>query len=173
MTKKILLPTVVLTVICIVAAAALSVTNLLTADKIAENEKAKRAEAVSAVLPADSYEEFDADGIVAYRALDESGETVGYAFETSAQGYGGAIEIVTGINTEGKITAVQVVSCDDETPGLGQNVKTDSFLSQFKGTSDSVAIGENVDAWTGATISSSAVADAVDKALETFKEAVK
>jgi electron transport complex protein RnfG len=171
MIKKITVPALILTAICIVAALALGFTDMLTRDKIAENQLKTQTEAVALVLPADDYEEITIGGQTAYKGIKD-GALAGYAFITSARGYGGDIQIVTAIN-ENKILGVTVISCNDETPGLGQNVKSDKFLSQFSGLTETAEIGSNVDAWTGATISSKAVTSAVQEAQQLYKEAVK
>lgn len=171
--KEILMPTIVLTVICLVAALALSATHILTTDKIAENEKAKKIEAVQKVVPAKNYEEKSFEGATYYIATGAADDLVGLAFEGVAQGYGGEISVITGININGEILGVEIVSCADETPGLGQNVATDEFLGQFKGLSGEIVMGENADAWTGATISSKATAQAVNDALELFEKITK
>ena len=170
--KEIVIPTVVLTVICFVAALALSATHIFTKDKIAENEQAKKIEAVETAVPADEYEEKSLNGKTYYIAKS-NGETVGYAFEGEAQGYGGKISVITGIDVSGEILSVEIVSCADETPGLGQNVASDEFLNRFEGISGEVVIGDNVDGWTGATISSKATASAVNDALKLFEQVAK
>ncbi len=170
--KQILIPTIVLTVICIISAIALSATHILTTDKIAENEQAKKIEAVERAVPADDYEEKKLDGKTYYVAKNK-GETIGFAFEGEAQGYGGKISVITGIDLSGKVLKVEIVSCADETPGLGQNVASEEFLNRFEGISGSAVIGENVDGWTGATISSKATASAVSDALDMFSKIAK
>ena len=82
-------------------------------------------------------------------------------------GFGGAIDMVVGIDAEGRVTGVAIVSMT-ETSGLGDNARKESFRSQFVGLSGSAALtkdGGSVDALTGATITSRAVADGVTQAL--------
>ncbi|MEE1018899.1 MAG: FMN-binding protein, partial [Acutalibacteraceae bacterium] len=81
-------------------------------------------------------------------------------------GYGGKIKVMVGIDNGGTVKKVAIISADDETPGLGQNVKTDEFLSRF----ENVSSASGVDAWTGATISSTAVKGAVNEALELYNQ---
>lgn len=169
--KNILLPTVALTVICALLGAALAFTNSLTADKIAQQDAEKQAEAMKKAMPAYSYELLsESDGCTVYQAI--MGEPIGYVVLSSANGYGGKIEVIVGIDIGGTIYGIEIVSCDDETAGLGQRVKEDEFKNQFSGIKGKVEFGENADAITGATISSKAVRDAVNKALDVFESEV-
>ena len=167
--KEIIRPTLALFTICIAAALALSLSNLATADKIAENEQNTLSEAMRQVLSAEEYTQVKtdiADGDTAlYKASGPSG-TVGYTALCTKTGYGGKIKVMVGINNDGTVKKVAIISADDETPGLGQNVKTDDFLSRFEGASNA----SGVDAWTGATISSTAVKGAVNEALELYNQ---
>lgn len=167
--KNIILPTVILTVICAILGLGLSYTNEITKDVIAQQNAQKQQEAMKSALPAYSYEKIaTADGCDIYAA--EQGEIVGYVVSSSANGYGGKIEVMVGIDLGGKIYGIEIVSCDDETAGIGQKVAEDSFKSGFaKITAEDI---EDVDTITGATISSSAVKEAVKTAYEVFESEV-
>lgn len=92
------------------------------------------------------------------------GET-GFVVETKTYGYAGDITMLVGVSCEGKVTGL-VVRQLSETFGLGANALTDTdFLAQFLNTSGEVAVGETVDALTGATVTSKAVARAVNSAV--------
>ena len=110
----------------------------------------------------------------------------GFVVETSTYGYAGDITMYIGVSNEGKVTGL-VVNTMSETPGLGGEALTDHvFLSQFLNQSGSftvathgadafsgatgetaVAEGEEieVDAITGATVTSKAVARSVSSAV--------
>ena len=173
--KTIIVTTVALTVICVVATVALALTNQLTSKKIAEVALNAEKEAMNRVISAAQFKKGTVavgDDIVYYDAYDNDGNLIGNIFTTSAHGYGGEVKVMTGIGTDGKIIAIEVLSVDDETPGLGQNAGKSSFWEAFKGKSGTIAIvkGEPKDgeikALTGATITSNAVRDAVNKALD-------
>ena len=85
----------------------------------------------------------------------------------SKDGYGGKIQVQVGIAHSGAIAGV-AISEDGfaETPGLGGRVKDKEFLNQFKGLSGEVKAGTNADTLSGATISSDAVIEAVNAALQ-------
>jgi electron transport complex protein RnfG len=90
-----------------------------------------------------------------------NGILVGYAALASAKGYSSQIQLVVGIDLDNRIAGVAVIS-QQETPGLGTKVADESFLSQFHGMSaDGILLrkfGGKIDAVTGATVSSKAVA---------------
>lgn len=165
--KDILVPTLTLLIICTISALALGFTNNITKSIIANMEQKKLDDAMAIVLPAENYVEIEIEQSKAklYKAIKDD-RTAGYVSSSSETGYGGAVNVMVGIDLTGAVTKVNVVSCDDETPGLGQKIASDDFTNQFKGVSGSVEFGEKVDAITGATISSTAVKNAVNKALE-------
>lgn len=178
--KEILVPTIVLLVICVVSAALLGGTNMLTKDKIASIEAEAKATAMQTVMPdAVTFSEaVIADETLEYsEALDADGNTLGFAFTVSANGYGGEIKVMVGIKPDGAISKVAILSADNETPGLGQNVKKDSFLDQFIDKIGALTVTKNapssdteIQAVTSATISSSAVTRAVNTALAYYAE---
>lgn len=171
--KTIIVTTVILTLICGIAAAGLALTNDLTADRIASAEHKVEQKAMVRVIAADEFTEgtVTVNGIEnKYYTAVKDGETAGYIFTVSKHGYGGNVKVMTGIGTDGKIIAVEVLDASGETPGLGQNVAKKTFWEQFKGLSGNLAVGGNVEAVTGATISSKAVTSCINEALDLYKK---
>ncbi len=183
--KDVFIPTVSLFIICIIITAALAVTNAVTSSKIAENEAQAQQESMTIVCPeATSFELLSEteDGSKVYigtvgEDAEDIQKIVGYAISTVANGYGGQVKVMTGISTDGSIINIDVYYNDDETPGLGKNTSNESFTSQFKGlfSNDKIVVskdysgeGQPIDAVTSSTISSRAVADAVNKACDIF-----
>lgn len=176
--KEVLKPTAILFIICVVVSAALAGTNLLTADRIALAAAQKAEESRMVVLPgAESFEETDGH----YTGKDSSGQAVGYVFETEGKGYGGTVKVMTGINTEGSITGVIVLS-HSETPGLGANAEKAEFRDQYQQPVANLTGGIQVvkfqapkegeiQAMTGATITSTAVTNAVNAAIAQYQDA--
>lgn len=171
--KEVLKPALILCVICLLATAALAGTNMLTADTIAQQKVITEQESRKQVLPdADSFEE--ADGY----AIGKTGSDIaGYVFVTSSKGYGGDVQVMTGISTDGQITGVVILE-QDETPGLGANAEKESFRDQFKQavpengftvTKSTAGEGE-ISAMTGATITTTAVTNAVNDAIAQYNE---
>ncbi len=170
--KSIIITTLILTVICAVSTAGLAFTNDLTADRIAEASAKAEQEAVKRIIPAESYEKNTVthNGAEYDYYMASNDNTYGYIFTVSEQGYGGQIKTMVGIDLDGKIVAVEVLSAADETPGLGQNVAKKSFWEQFKGKSGKLSVDTDVEAVTGATYSSKAVVNCVNYALELFEK---
>ncbi len=165
--------------VSLVIAALLGLVNHITKDAIAEGRAAKTAAAMREVLPADSYAPLDAageEGLVSgiYRA-EAGGSPVGWVVEAKPSGFGGTITMVVGVDAAGAVTGVSIVSMS-ETSGLGTNALKEDFRSQFVGRSGSVALdkyGGDIDALTGATITSQAVTDGVNAALEAVSDLIR
>lgn len=89
----------------------------------------------------------------------------GFVVHTVTSGYAGDISMLVGVSNAGRVTGL-VVQQLQETPGLGAKALTDTgFLSQFLNTDGTAAIGGGIDALTGATVTSKAVARGVNSAV--------
>lgn len=149
----------------------LAVVNTATADIIDKRTKADETAALKVVMPsADDFKEIKSDDYIAYDAI-ENGEKIGICIKTSAAGYGGDITVIVGIK-DGKVEGVSITDMD-ETPGLGARASEENFIAQYKGKSGKLAVskdGGKIETISGATITSRAVTDAVNKALETAEK---
>lgn len=165
--KNIIKPVIVLTSICLVVSVLLAYVNSVTAPIIAEAEQRTAQEAMAEVLPeADSFDPINIDGLPervdeVYRAENGSG----YVFMLTTKGYGGDMKLICGINADGTIEACKTLS-HSETSGLGSKTAEDPYRNQYCGKSADT-LGE-VDAISGATISSTAYMNAVQDAFEAF-----
>ena len=155
-------------------AAALSGVNAITADKIAQIQAEKTEKAIVQVLPvltADPQVTQVNSGIVKTLYTTE----VGYAVEVTPSGFDGEITMMVGI-ADGKVTGISIIS-HTETPGLGAvaaaaGAKGEQFRTQFAGLSGTLAVtkdGGTIDSITSATITSRAVTEGVNAALEYVK----
>lgn len=105
------------------------------------------------------------------------GELVGYNYTVAPKGYGGLLEIIAGISKEGKLMAIKILN-HSETPGLGAKAAEEPFLSQFHGkpvshlrvTKTGATADNDIQAISGATITSSAVVTGVNAALTYFNK---
>jgi electron transport complex protein RnfG len=106
------------------------------------------------------------------------GSIVGYAVKVAPKGYAGAVEVVVGITTDGTIQGIKVGN-NTETPGLGKNAATPKFQDQFGGKAWGNPVNviksgtpkdNEIAALSGATITSRAVTNGVNQALEAAKE---
>ena len=88
----------------------------------------------------------------------------------SAEGFNAGIVVVEAtLDDEGKIASLEI-DASSQTPEIGGQVETDrNFISRFIGQTLPVTLGEDVDAVSGATISSQAVVDALNNARSTEK----
>lgn len=175
---EIIVPTAVLTVICLVVTLALSSTNMLTASKIEALAEKTQNEAMAKLINADEFNAKTAvldDSEIEYNVAVKGGETVGLIFVTEENGYGGSVSVMTAVNTDGTVAAVEILDASNETPGLGQNVTKESFYNQFSGLNGDIVAAKGgtantdnneINAVTGASISSRAVTNAVNTALD-------
>jgi len=182
--SDIVTPTAVLAIICVVVTLALSSTNLLTEGKIKALAIETQNKAMAKLIEADEYHELPAKtsyGDITYNAAIKDGDTIGCIFVTEANGYGGTISVMTAVDMDCNIIAVEILAASDETPGLGQNVTKPDWYGQFAGLKDDITVikggsanAENneINAVTGATISSKAVTAAVNQALDYAKEII-
>ncbi|MBR3815634.1 MAG: RnfABCDGE type electron transport complex subunit G [Clostridia bacterium] len=176
--KDIIVPTIALFIFCLVATALLAGTNMITKDKIADNAVQTEIQSRKLVLPegvtySDAVEADD--GVTYCTGYDSEGNEVGYVFTAGAKGYGGTVTVMAGIDTEGKITGVEILS-HSETPGLGANAVKPDFKNRFIGKSGILTVdknsneGQNVQAITAATITSKAVTNAVNLITEAYNQ---
>ena len=161
--------TVTLLLICGLVAAVLAGVNAITKDKIAAIQAQKTLDAIAAVLPGvEGLEEMSLTGDTGIvRSVYVSGSS--YAVEVAPIGFDGEIAMMVGI-ADGQVTGISVIS-HTETPGLGavaaaSNAKGEAFRGQFVGGSGTLEVGNQIDAMSGATITSKAVVTGVNAALE-------
>ena len=181
---------VTLLLICAVMAGILAAVNFITAPIIAEAKAEKTRQAIAAVIPyTENLEEIsftDETGMVrkVYQAIDMQALVISsfprtgiyYAVEVTPSGFGGEITMMVGIGDDGKVLGISIIS-HSETPGLGAvsaaaTNKGLSFREQFKGMQAGISIGDGenqIDALSSATITSKAIVDGVNAALECIK----
>ena len=172
----------VLTIVCCVAALALSQVYNVTKEPIKEAEKNEQLKAIKAVLPAytndpvKEVEEHKYEGTkYEFYVGKKDGKIVGRAVKAKTEaGYSGTIETMVGIAPDGKITGIYILK-HAETPGLGARIVEKSFTDQFIGKSlakSKISVkkdGGDIDQITGATISPRAVCLAVRQGLLAHK----
>ena len=172
--KENVVPALVLVIICLVVTAALAFTYGVASPIIAENEKATADAARAQVLAEGDgftlYEGQLADGVTECYTADNG---AGIAVTSTYGSFGGTLTSMVGIDKNGKITGVTVTGHAD-TPGLGTKAMEADYLTQNYDGLDSAAAASikddaNVDAITGATISSNAVYQCVKEALAQYE----
>lgn len=174
--KEIIVPALSLFLICVVVTALLGLTNAVTAPQIEalalETQEAAKAQVLPGAASFGEAKTVEVDGTAYtyYEGLDAAGAALGYVVETVAKGYGGDISLMVGVDAAGAVQGVSILSIS-ETAGLGMNAENPEFLEQFIGKSGRIGVLKNgsseteIQALTGATITSEAMADGVNQAL--------
>lgn len=161
-------PTLVLTIISVIAALLLTLAYEATKDSIAQQKEKKFQTSVVALFGKCDYtlleSNFGNNNISAIAVTSDKK----VAFQICVDGYSkGGIEVLVGIDENGEVSGIQFVSLG-ETPGLGSKVRDNaSFTQQFIGASDD---SYKFDSITGATRSSKGMKDAVDTVLDVYNE---
>ena len=175
----------ILCAITLVVALALGAVNAVTAGPIAEQNAQKIKDSLENVMPGAESEQIDVpEGttvttetknatsvtILSAYKMTKDGADAGYCVEVGPTGFGGAVDTMVGIDSDGKVTGISVISASSETPGLGARSTEPEFQAQFAdqvGTEVAVAKdGCSIDALTGATITSRAVSEGVVAAAQ-------
>ncbi|MCI8948943.1 MAG: RnfABCDGE type electron transport complex subunit G [Lachnospiraceae bacterium] len=190
----------ILCAITLVAGACLGGVYGVTKEPIEQANLAAKAAAYQAVLPeASVFESGNLAGLMesanaeiaglgygnvtvdeAVMAMDSSGASVGYVVtSTSNDGYGGAITVSVGIQADGTVSGIEFLTIT-ETAGLGMNAQKPEWKAQYSGKNvDAFAVTKNgassdneINAISGATITSEAVTDAVNAAVYFAKNCI-
>ena len=169
-TKKVneyIMCVIVLTAICLVISGALALVNNVTFPIITTGAQ-ERAEAarIEVMRKADGFEEIQLENLPeTVKQVFKATNGVGYVFMLKTKGYGGDMELICGIDSDGRITHCKTLSLS-ETAGLGAKTADDSYRGQYIGQ-DSTLSG--VSAISGATVSSTAYSNAIRDAFAAFE----
>ncbi|MEQ1585170.1 MAG: RnfABCDGE type electron transport complex subunit G [Cyclobacteriaceae bacterium] len=175
---------VTLTVITLLAGLSLGYVFQWTKEPIAKAQMEKQLRAIQDVISgydnnpvAEKYKVATPDGTdsLEFFPAKAKGELIGIAVKTkSSKGYSGHVWVMVGFSINGDIQRIVVIE-HKETPGLGSKMSSPKFLDQFFGKNPAQMKlkvkkdGGDVDAITGATITSRAFSEAVQVAYDTFK----
>ena len=196
MKNTIMKDTLILTFITLIAGGILGLVYEITKEPIAKQQELAKQEAYKAVFEdADTFEvcvEAEDADLAAYlaeegfeaqtvneimEAKDASGETLGYAINlTTSEGYGGDITFSMGVQADGTLNGISILTIS-ETAGLGMNATKDEFKGQFKEkqadafevTKTGASKENEINAISGATITSNAVTQGVNCGLSAFE----
>lgn len=160
----------ILALICVLAAGLLAGVNLLTQDKIIAQAKAEEEMSLKEVVP--DGERFlpvkSGEETLYYQAYDAQGKLSAFAFKTKAKGYSSTIETMAGMTKDGAITFIKIFN-QNETPGIGIRIIEREFGARFCNQKDI----DQVQAISGATISSQAVINSVKKKAEEIRALIQ
>lgn len=160
-----------LTITCFISGVILAGLNYVTAPIAAQKAIVIRNNTMkSLVKDADSFKAIQ--GKTDWFEAVKGGKTIAYVVPAETKGYGGTIKMSVAVTKDGKVIDYDISSAN-ETPGLGSNASKEPFKSQFKGkTSANLVVTKdpsntkNIQAMTGATISSRAVTKGVKEAVD-------
>ncbi|WP_408071343.1 RnfABCDGE type electron transport complex subunit G [Butyrivibrio sp. JL13D10] len=194
--KTMLKNALILFIITLVAGVSLGFVYQVTKEPIAHQEELAQIKANQAVFPeAADFEdvELDADTVSSVlsgadyskieinsvkKAVDGQGNGLGYVVQVTSGGYGDKIVFTVGISNDSKVNGISLISIN-ETPGLGMNaekVLVPQFAgkpaSQFAVTKNAASSDSEIEAISGATITSKAVTFGVDAAVAYFQAAL-
>ncbi len=191
--KNMIHDALILFAITLISGLLLGLVYQVTAQPRQLQKEKKIQEACQAVFPqAQHFEEFaytpgeelmqqlTEDGVrigTVYQAMDEAGNSLGYVIETtSGEGYGGNITLYVGITREGTVNGISILSIS-ETPGLGMRAGevlvpqfADRPAAEFTYTKTGSQSDSEIDAISGATVTTKAVTNAVNGAVRAFTQ---
>lgn len=169
-----------LTLIGIIAGGSLSLVSNWATPKILLNQKAETERAIFLVhLDGKKYESMKNAGFEVYKVFDQNDKSVGYSLVYSGNGFQGKIKMMIGLTEDlDKITSIEILE-QSETPGLGTKILEPPYKNQFNGLIPNPNIKlvkgieptnpNEVQAITGATISSKAVVTIANEGISKLK----
>ena len=170
--KENVLPVIVLGTICLVVTLALAITYKVS-NPVIEANAAERANAArtQVLSNADTFTQYDGSLLEGVEELYVADNGAGIVVTAATKGFGGPVVTMVGIDAEGKITGVTVTD-HAETPGLGTKITDPAYLERYMGVVEApgahINDDKNIDAVSGATITSNAVYGCVHIALDQF-----
>ena len=181
--KEVIKITSVLTTVCLVCAFLLSFVYGLAHEKITLNAKKRVEEAISILSPeAKDIEKVTVENEEIYKLFNTKGNLIAYAFLAQGRGYQGKIKmLVVSDSSLERLKGIEVVE-SLETPGLGAKIQETPFKKQFKDLNvkkEMICVkGEaeeegQIKAITGATVSSRAVVNILNKRLKEIRKLIK
>lgn len=173
--ESIVKPIVVLSVISLVVSLLLAIVNSYTAPVISENEKRTTLAAYVEVMPTVS-DAASLEEVTGYTTENVTGvvkaDDGSIAIKAGEKGFdGGVLSVILGFDTNGTVTGIWV-DASTQTSGIGSNVSKADFLAQFDGMdgTQNIVMNQDYDAYSGATISSTALFAAINDCISCYNE---
>jgi len=166
-----------LTGACLISGLIIAATYFITAPIATQKNAMLKEQAMKdLVVNADSFKTVPKKA--QWYAAEKKGKVIAYIVPSETKGYGGKIEMLVAVSNNGKVIDYNILTAN-ETPGLGSNASKDSFRERFKGKkSEALKVVKdpsnkiNIQAMTGATITSTAVTKGVKEAVDEVDEFV-
>jgi electron transport complex protein RnfG len=167
-----------LTVACFISGAIIAGTYFITAPVAAEKAVKMKNDAMKALVK-DAQEFKPVKGKKEWFTAEKNGKVIAYVVPGESKGYGGAIKMLVSVTPQGKIIDFAILA-SNETPGLGDNAGKAAFRGEFKDKESQNLIvvkdkskENNIQAITGATISSKAVTKGIKEDVEQVTQFVR
>ena len=164
--EEFIMPILVLCVICLLCTWAVAATFRATEPEIERMRVERALLARQEVLPeADEFLEFvDVELPPGVREAFRAQNDTGFVFQTYARGYAGVVPVMVGLDPEGRIAGIRMLS-NRETPGIGDLVEDPAYLALFYGLDSP----DGVQGISGATVTVDALRNALRHAIAAFE----
>lgn len=177
----------ILLLVAAIAGLCLGAAYEVTKEPIAKQAIVEKNNAMKEILPkADKFEKSkvavpEGSMVKEVNEAFSGSEIVGYAFKVTPKGFSGLIEVMVGISKDGKVSGIKILN-HSETPGLGANAPNPKFSGQFKDKPTAAPLevvktgaskDNQIDAITGATITSKAVTGGVNEVIKFYTTQLK
>ncbi len=170
----------ILTAITLIITLILALVNMVTKDRISENNANKELAACQEIIDAEFTNITETlpqnEKITAVYEGVKNGKKAGYCISVIGEGYGGEISMVVGINADSTIAGIKIIT-HSETPGLGSKATKPEFGKEYEGKKSPLSVikgaatKENeINAISGATRTSNGVTNAVNLASDYLKQ---
>ena len=169
----------ILLLICALTAGAVALIHSITKDTIEANDRLAREKAIMEIFGDDITTEevkSDAEGAkipktvkTVFKVFDADKKFIGYCVNVAPNGFGGEINTMVGVDTEGKIKEISIVSMK-ETSGIGTKINTEGHLGQYVGLSGGLVLDKDVDKVSGASVSSKALHAGINDAVSALEQ---
>lgn len=160
---------IILGIICFLASSILAIVNSVAQPRIQLQKEKEENVALKEVFPdTDNFKPVTENGkTIYYIAYNDRNVLKGFIIKCEKKGYSSVIETLVGLKPNLDIINIKVLS-QNETPGLGNKISEDSFQRQFKGKN--LSAFNQIQAISGATISSSAVIASIKEKISELKD---
>jgi len=156
---------------CLISGVIIGIVYFITAPIAVQKSEMMTQESMKALVnDADAFNKVS--GKEEWFTAEKDGKVIAYVVPGESKGYGGAIKMLVAVSNDGKVIDYSILT-SNETPGLGSKAAEEPFKGQFKGkqaetltVTKDASNTENIQAMTGATISSKAVTLAVKNAVD-------
>lgn len=163
---QIAMPILVLTAICLVCSTALAFTQQTTKPTIDAAAAREAEQARTEVFPgAAGFTKLEGEllpGITEVYEVDGGG----YVVTATTKGFGGAVDVMTGVSASGEILGIKILAMNNETSGLGTQIAEPDYLAKYIGQTNV----DGVETIAGSTVTSAAFKQLEQNVLAMYQQ---